>query len=341
MLKRIVKAFKNTILCLKYPFLYPRNRFTDEHYTNRIINNKIYNLRRKYLLSMSVGLITDAEFSEEIQKVNNQEEGKYPIIEISKSMSYSGRDLSLWRDGRYMFIGIEHNNRTNYNEFDINDYLNRTTLTDNDIEGVFFKNRITKTLMGDMTQSPYIVFVLKNGAEKKVTCPSFNFVKVDLLGYTKAYIVLLEYINKFLGIFHILPSYTELDAMEEGWRKCFGEGMCKEIRNSLILTYIKNENPTTLFGKVKAYYKGLKLLFSYRILQIKEKYGSLRWYSNGDTAETMEIISKYETLSMKTCIICGKDASFRSVGWICPYCEEHKPDNAVKVKGDGGWYDEI
>ena len=33
-LKSIIHSIKNTSICLKYPFLYPRNRFTGNHYNN-------------------------------------------------------------------------------------------------------------------------------------------------------------------------------------------------------------------------------------------------------------------------------------------------------------------
>lgn len=46
----------------------------------------------------------------------------------------------------------------------------------------------------------------------------------------------------------------------------------------------------------------------YYILQIKEKYNSLRWYANGTTEEIEKIISKYSDLCRKTCARCGKPA---------------------------------
>lgn len=52
-----------------------------------------------------------------------------------------------------------------------------------------------------------------------------------------------------------IPTYTELDAMPKGWRKCFGISICKEIKASL-----KRHN----------------CLEEYRITQIKEKFGGLR-----------------------------------------------------------------
>ena len=99
-------------------------------------------------------------------------------------------------------------------------------------------------------------------------------------------------------------EYTELDEMPDGWRKAFGEQMCAEIRDALLAA------------------GGEKLLNKYRILQIKEKYGSLRWYDRSSTKEIDDIIRKYELLSAITCVACGKPATRISKGWICPWCDE-------------------
>lgn len=100
-------------------------------------------------------------------------------------------------------------------------------------------------------------------------------------------------------------SYTELDAMPSGWRNAFGEQMCEEIREEL----------------VKVGY-----LEKYRITQIKEKFGYLRWYDFGCTEKMLhEIIPKYENLSAYTCICCGKPATKITTGWISPYCDDCVP----------------
>lgn len=94
-------------------------------------------------------------------------------------------------------------------------------------------------------------------------------------------------------------EYTLLDDMMPGWRKAFGEQMCEEIRNILIQYNYLNE---------------------YRITEIKEKFGMLRWYDNGSPKEVIDIINKYEGISAKTCILCGQPATQISKGWISPYC---------------------
>lgn len=100
--------------------------------------------------------------------------------------------------------------------------------------------------------------------------------------------------------------FTWLDNMPEGWRIAFGKEICDELKQALIDYDNKN---------------GTDMLHNYRIHQIKEKYGSLRWYDNGVTPEMSVIISKYEMMSEKICIICGEKAVYSTKGWISPYCE--------------------
>lgn len=61
------------------------------------------------------------------------------------------------------------------------------------------------------------------------------------------------------------------------------------------------------------------------IEQLKEKWGMLRIYYSGVSSECMKelnkITNKYEDVSYKTCIKCGKPAKYRTTGYILPYCE--------------------
>jgi hypothetical protein len=112
-------------------------------------------------------------------------------------------------------------------------------------------------------------------------------------------------------------NWTELDAMPDGWRRAFGEEMCAEIRDVL---------------------KQYNQLYNYRILQIKEKYGSLCWYDGGIPRKAYDkidrILQKYEELSRRTCIVCGKPATKITTGWISPYCDDcvSKDENAVPIE---------
>ena len=94
---------------------------------------------------------------------------------------------------------------------------------------------------------------------------------------------------------------TELDTMPTGWRIAFGEELCKEIMEELTRN---------------------NCVDSYRIVQIKEKHGALRWYAQGGTERVhREIVPKYEKLSTRICIQCGRPATLVSLDWTAPWCD--------------------
>jgi hypothetical protein len=59
------------------------------------------------------------------------------------------------------------------------------------------------------------------------------------------------------------------------------------------------------------------------ILQIKEKFGGLRFYTGPLTEVQHEIVRKYEDISEVTCEECGKSGTTRGTHWISTLCDEH------------------
>jgi hypothetical protein len=93
----------------------------------------------------------------------------------------------------------------------------------------------------------------------------------------------------------------------DGWRIAFGDQMLSEL-NDILVKY--------------------DLVETYIIVQIKEKFGELRWYDNGITCDAWDEYcaweQKYVDLSTVTCVICGEPAKMRTdLGWISPYCDNH------------------
>lgn len=103
-------------------------------------------------------------------------------------------------------------------------------------------------------------------------------------------------------------EYTWADSIPRGWRLAFGDQIIEEL-DQLLKKYNVED---------------------YQILQIKEKYGGLRWYDNGFPRvgfdEYNAWIYKYEKLSLETCINCGKPAIGFTKGWISPLCKECMKD---------------
>lgn len=116
-------------------------------------------------------------------------------------------------------------------------------------------------------------------------------------------------------------SYTEIDmGFPEGWFKAFGMEMLREIKAELVkINYLED----------------------YRVMQIKEKYGSLRWYDSSSTKEIVSIVSKYARLSELTCIRCGAPATKSPGGWISPFCDtcynDERNGEPLYLIKDGEW----
>ena len=102
---------------------------------------------------------------------------------------------------------------------------------------------------------------------------------------------------------------TWADDIPNGWRLAFGDQMIEELDQLLRKYNLRDE---------------------YCIVQIKEKFGGLRWYDDGfpeeGYEEYMDWLCKYEDLSFKTCINCGKPAIGFTKDWITPLCKECMKD---------------
>jgi len=119
-------------------------------------------------------------------------------------------------------------------------------------------------------------------------------------------------------------GFTWEDELPEGWRKAFCPQMWDELKEIL-----EKHN----------------YLDKFRFIQIKEKYGTLRIYCNGVPEEIYDEIeaweAKYDRLSEKTCIHCGKPAKYMSIGWISPWCEncaKEINDAVIKIEDAEDFY---
>jgi hypothetical protein len=66
---------------------------------------------------------------------------------------------------------------------------------------------------------------------------------------------------------------------------------------------------------------------TFEIMQIKEKFGSLRFYTNFFSLDSdfAQRIRKAESLSVIVCDICGAPGVNRNTGgWLSTRCDEHK-----------------
>ena len=70
--------------------------------------------------------------------------------------------------------------------------------------------------------------------------------------------------------------------------------------------------------------KGIK---DFEIVQIKEKFGGLRYYTNFYTESIGKLIRDAEEKSYKICEVCGKPGKLRKVSWYRTLCKDHWEDS--------------
>lgn len=97
-------------------------------------------------------------------------------------------------------------------------------------------------------------------------------------------------------------SWTLMDEIPRGWRIVFGELLFDELRKEC---------------------ERINYLHDLRLVQLKEKFGGLRIYTNGEPegSNIDGIIEKYSLLSENICIKCGRpDVCMVNDSWVSPYC---------------------
>lgn len=270
--KKIKDVISASILCLRFPFLYPRNRFDGKHHTD-VLGTWVWKLKQKAIRDILI-----------LPKLNRE------INSSSKFLTFLNYTAKL--DAHSKTLTIKSPLETK--EIDLSGYCSDKF----EILGLHLNFSISGNIIINVIVEPF------DGNDK--TNYGFGGKRVDFIANRWYYFwyKTISWINEqILDRICILPSYTELDAMESGWRKAFGIQMCKEIKKEL---------------------KKHKFLYKYRIVQIKEKFGYLHWYDGGSPKDSKiyDIIRKYEQISAKTCGECGKLATKISKGWIYPYCDD-------------------
>lgn len=67
-------------------------------------------------------------------------------------------------------------------------------------------------------------------------------------------------------------------------------------------------------------------------LQVKEKYGTLRFYISGYDETLDKLIVDAEEKSATICEMCGKPGKVRGSLWLYTACDEHTQENDLKAQ---------
>jgi hypothetical protein len=67
-------------------------------------------------------------------------------------------------------------------------------------------------------------------------------------------------------------------------------------------------------------------------VQVKEKYGGLRFYVQAGSDAIFDLIDAAEEESLKTCEMCGEPGELRGVGWVSTMCDKCWAKTQAKEK---------
>jgi len=91
----------------------------------------------------------------------------------------------------------------------------------------------------------------------------------------------------------------------DGWYKLIYK-LCKDIQKEL------DKNP--------------KLKHHFEVLQVKEKFGGLRFYYQGGNDKIYKLSSLAEQKSYQICDECGESGKTTNEGWYVTLCDKHREE---------------
>jgi hypothetical protein len=68
------------------------------------------------------------------------------------------------------------------------------------------------------------------------------------------------------------------------------------------------------------------------VAQMKEKFGTLRFYYDGGDEYIRGLVSMAETMSEITCEECGKPGQLRQANWLKTLCDEHHEQREARKR---------
>ena len=71
------------------------------------------------------------------------------------------------------------------------------------------------------------------------------------------------------------------------------------------------------------------------LAQVKEKFGTMRFYVDGGTPEMHNYIEFAEAMTSRTCEVCGDRGKSRTGGWVRVLCDKHSREQDEKDIASG------
>ena len=296
---RCLHTIDSCYLCIRFPFLYPRNRFTDRHYNNWKLSNYEKKLYSEAVFSPYIKFPKDETTIPKFDLVK----GDFPYVQK--------RDFTKYK----IYLKEPYDKEVYTTDSAGNEIILFSPQSKNEgtlVRFIYDYDDELGEIYREATYSPKLGWVFFDEYREAPDYQPLEFDHEDYVSRHMSFLISPEkywkrnfiawFHKNILGAIFFIPTTSEIDAMETGWFRAFGMDFLKELKAQL-----KKE------GR----------LYKYRIAQIKEKWGRFVWYDAASSDEVFNLIEKYSEMSSKICIDCGRPADYITTGYILPLCEKH------------------
>jgi len=87
-----------------------------------------------------------------------------------------------------------------------------------------------------------------------------------------------------------------------------------------------------LIGDIPDWRKNLEYIKSPVAVQVKEKFGTLRFYYDGGDRYIDGLVNMAESMSAVTCEVCGNPGKIRTGGWVRTLCDTHAVERGYDLE---------
>lgn len=102
--------------------------------------------------------------------------------------------------------------------------------------------------------------------------------------------------------------------------------LIEELSEKLNELYLKEKEKVEINKQAKALLQDEEV-FYFNVFQVKEKFGTLRFYVDGGTDEMHKLINEYEVKTEITCEMCGAPGERTTTnGWVKTLCNTCKDE---------------
>lgn len=202
-MNKFLHTLESCWLCMRFPFLYPRNRFTGRHQVSALrgITSKLHK-----------NSIQNVSVTGELEKIRKDL--------YHKTLTFFDIKVILVGDEKLII-----SNKTDTKEQDLK-YIN----SDNRFEILGID------LVFSMMGTPIVKVIVQPKDKNDKTNYGFAYRTVELITNKRKnfwYRVIKWIDSEILDRILFIPTLNELDAMPIGWRKAFGIQICKDIKAQL------------------------------------------------------------------------------------------------------------